>query len=203
MPASMNCTSCGAPLEVKNQFIRSVSCQFCGAVYTISGDDSLKSTGESASLANYPSRFTIGARGIIKDKGFTIIGRCRYTYQDGFWDEWQVVWDDDSPPSWMEEDEGYWTLYNKERVKGAIVAFEQIKVGATAKINKHDVFVTERRKGQLLGHEGQFASVLPVKGQFSYIQGAAGDFTVAVTYWENAIEISTGQELEPSEVKFL
>ena len=200
--ASMNCTSCGAPIDIKNQFIRTATCEYCGAVFTISGSEDLKATGDKVSLADYPSRFSIGTRGKIKDKGFSIIGRMRYTYEEGFWDEWQIIWDDDSPPSWLEEDEGYWTLYDKERVRGAIASYDEIKVGASVKINKHEVFITERRKGKLLGHEGQFASTLPNVHQFSYVQGAADDLTVSVTYWKDSIEISVGEELEPNQVKF-
>ncbi|MBL8164213.1 MAG: DUF4178 domain-containing protein, partial [Anaerolineae bacterium] len=82
----------------------------------MSGTDTLDPTGQTASLANYPSRLRVGMSGKIRGRGFTVLGRIRYMYDEGFWEEWQITWDDGAPPDWLEEDEGYWTLYRRERV---------------------------------------------------------------------------------------
>lgn len=196
----LTCASCGAPIEIENQFVRSVTCPFCGSSYLVEGDSSLNPHGQGASLANYPSRLSVGTRGRIRGRDFTVLGRIRYTYDEGFWDEWQIAWDDNAPPDWLEEDEGYWTLFKKERVRGAIPPFDQIRVGATIKVNNRDVFITEKRKGRLLGSEGQFASVLPIQGQFGYAQGAADNQTVSINFWQDEIEVSQGDELEHHEL---
>ncbi len=197
---NLSCSSCGAPIQIDNQFVRSVTCQFCGSAYLVSGDSTLDPTGKTASLANYPSRVSVGMRGNIRGRGFTVLGRIRYTYDAGFWDEWQIAWDDDAPPDWLEEDEGYWTVYKKERVRAAIVPYEQVNVGQTVQVNTHNVFITEKREGRVLGSEGQFASVMPLQGTFGYVQGAANNKTVSVTYWQDEIEISTGDDLEHHEL---
>ncbi|MEQ8674114.1 MAG: DUF4178 domain-containing protein [Aggregatilineales bacterium] len=201
--AQMSCTSCGAPLQIENQFVRSVTCNFCGSVYQITGDQGLDSVGKTTSLANYPSRLHIGMRGKIKDMGFTILGRVRYTYEQGFWDEWQITWDDNSPPSWLEEDEGYWTLYRREKVRAAIPDYDSVKVGSTMQVNKHNVFVTEKRRGKLMGSEGQFAMWLPMQTSFGYATGTANNQAVSINYWENEIELSVGEDLEPEDMVML
>jgi len=198
--AQMNCTSCGAPLEVEHQFVRSVSCNFCGAVYQVMGSDGLNPVGQGVNLADFPSRLSVGMRGKIKGKGFTILGRVRYTYDAGFWDEWQISWDDGTPPSWLEEDEGYWTLYRRERVRAQIPAYDQVSVGQTITVNKHNVFVTEKRKGKMMGSQGQFAMTLPVQSEFGYVTGTANNQSVSVNYWENEIELSVGEDLEPEDM---
>jgi hypothetical protein len=196
---NMTCSSCGAPLEVKNQFIRSVTCKFCGATYLVSGSDNLESVGKMASLADYPSRLNIGAMGEIRGRGFSVIGRVAYA--EGFWEEWQIVWDDGAPPDWLEEDEGYWTVYRRERVKGAIPPYEQVKVGSSVTINGKSVFITEKRTARVAGSEGQFSSVLPLTGTFGYIQGSNSENPVGVNYWEDEIELSVGEDLEHNEIK--
>ncbi|GAB4508721.1 MAG: hypothetical protein OHK0046_02030 [Anaerolineae bacterium] len=198
---NMTCSSCGAPLQIENQFVRSVTCQFCGAAYVISGDATLDPTGKTTSLANYPSRVSVGTRGTIRGRGFTILGRIRYTYDEGYWDEWQIAWDDDAPPDWLEEDEGYWTVYKKERVRAEVLSYDGIRVGQTVKINNRNVFITEKRQARVLGSEGQFAAVMPLQGDFGYVQGAADEQTVSITYWEDEIEISSGDDLEHHEMK--
>lgn len=198
----MACTSCGAPLKIENQFVRSVTCQFCGAAYVVSGSDGLDAVGKTASLADYPSRLSVGQQGVIQGRSFTILGRVRYTYDEGFWDEWQIEWHDGAPPDWLEEDEGYWTLYKRERVRGQVPPMEQISVGKSYSINNKQVFITEKRYGQMMGSEGQFSSVLPISGKFGYASGNANNQLVSVNYWSDEIELSVGTDLEPHEIQF-
>lgn len=199
--ANMNCSSCGAPLEIQNQFIRSVTCKFCGSTYLVSGTESLDPAGKMPSLADYPSKLNVGAMGEIRGRGFSVIGRVRYAYAEGFWEEWQIVWDDGAPPDWLEEDEGYWTVYRRERVRGAIPPHDQVKVGQSVTINGKSVFITEKRTARVAGSEGQFSSVLPLTGTFGYIQGSSSDHAVGVNYWEDEIELSVGDDLEHNEIK--
>lgn len=197
----MNCKSCGAPLQIENQFIRSVTCAFCGTAYIVSGDSTLDATGKTAALGNYPSRLKVYSKGTILGRGFTVLGRIRYTYDEGFWDEWQIGWDDGAPPSWLEEDEGYWTVYNKQRVRDNVPPYDQIRVGANANINGQSVFISEKRKGKVMGSEGQFAAVMPIQGGFGYVQGTGGGKMIAVNYWDEEIEVSVGDELEHHQVQ--
>ncbi len=197
---NLTCASCGAPLKIENQFIRSVTCAYCGAAYMVSGSQTLDPTGKSASLADYPSRLRVGNRGKIRGRDFTVIGRVRYSYDAGFWEEWQINWDDGAPPDWLEEDEGYWTVYKRERVRGEVPPHANVKVGASVNLNNKAVFITEKRTGRMTGSDGQFSSVLPLTGTFGYIQGSAGDQVVSINYWDDEIEISVGDELEHQEL---
>ncbi len=197
---SFTCQNCGGAIRVDNQFIRTVTCQFCNSTYLVRGSDGLDPTGQAVSLANYPSRLNVGGRGRIRGRAFHILGRVRYAYDEGFWEEWQIAWDDGAPPDWLEEDEGYWTLYRRERVKSAVPPYEQVRVGSTITIGNRQVFITERRRAKVAGSQGQFASVLPLTGTFGYIQGGSNNQTVNINYWEDEIELSVGEDLEPHEL---
>lgn len=196
---SMNCTSCGAPLNIENQFIRAVTCQYCGSSYMVRGSEGLDPTGKSATLADYPSRLNVGMMGKIKGRGFTVLGRIRYRYDAGFWEEWQIAWDDNAPPDWLEEDEGLWTLYRRERIKSAIPPYNEVRVGSTIQVNNKPVFVTEKRTAQVAGSEGQFSSVFPITGTFGYVTGAADGHSASINYWEDELELSIGEELDYSD----
>jgi hypothetical protein len=166
----------------------------------VSGTDALESGGVGGSLVDAPTRLRIGASGSLRERGLTILGRARYRYDGGFWDEWQIGWDDGAPPDWLEEDEGYWTLYRRERLRGPVPPPNDVRIGSTVQVNTYQVFVTEKRSGQLQGSEGQFSSTLPLRGEFAYFQGSAGGRTVSVTYWQNEIELSVGEDLEPHDL---
>lgn len=199
---SFVCQSCSAPIQVENQFIRSVTCEFCGNSYVVSGSSGLESAGKGNNLADYPSRLKVGMSGTLQGHPFHILGRVRYRYDEGFWDEWQIQWEDGSPPDWLEEDEGFWILYKRERVKAAVPPYEKVSVGSTIKVNRHQVFITEKRRARVLGSEGQFSSVMPLQGEFGYYQGAADDKSISITLWEDEIELSVGQDVEFHEVTF-
>ena len=201
MATTLTCESCGASLEIENQFVRAVTCRFCGSSYIVQGDASLDMTGKTVSLANYPSRLSIGSTGKIKGQTFRVLGRVRYTYGEGFWDEWLVTMSDDKPPVWLEEDEGYWTIYRKGRLKSAVPAYDEVSVGQTADINGKPLFVTEKRRANLMGTEGQFSSVMPLSGEFGYIQGAMEGQPASVTYWDDEIELSLGEELDHDDIE--
>lgn len=195
MAQQLQCQNCSAPLAVENQFVRAVTCRFCGSAYIVSGDSTLSANGQGTSLANYPSRLSVGTRAKIKGRGFQVLGRIRYTYEEGFWDEWQIMWDDGAPPSWLEEDEGYWTLFDKMRLRGEVASYDSIRVGKSVTLNGMQVFITERRQARVLGSEGQFSAVMPIQGQFGYATGNAGEEIISVNFWADEIEVSRGQEV--------
>lgn len=197
---TLTCNNCGGTLQIENQFIRTVTCPFCSTNYLVSGSDTLDPTGKSTSLADYPSRLQVGMPGTLRGRSFTVLGRIRYQYAEGYWDEWQIGWTDGAPPDWLEEDEGYWTLYRRERVKGAIPAYDQVRVGGTMQVNAFNVFVTEKRRAKVSGSEGQFSSVFPLTGDFGYVQGGADNRSVSVNYWQDEIELSVGDDLEHHEL---
>jgi hypothetical protein len=196
----MQCQNCGATLPIENQFVRTATCAFCSATYIVRGSDALDPAGKASSLADYPSRLRVGMTGKIRGRRFHVMGRVRYSYNEGFWEEWQVAWDDGGAPDWLEEDEGLWTLYRREKVRSSIPPYEQIRVGGIVKVNAYDVFVSEKREGRVAGQEGQFSSVLPLTGVFGYFEGGANNQAVSVNYWEEEIEISVGEDLEFSDV---
>jgi hypothetical protein len=199
--AQLACQTCGGPLQIENQFIRAVTCQFCGASYLVNGSDGLDARGKGVSLADYPSRLRVGQTGIIRGRRFSVLGRVRYAYDEGFWEEWQIAWEDGAPPAWLEEDEGYWTLYSRERVRSQIPAHDQVRVGSTVDVNGNKLFVTEKRKARMVGSEGQFSSVLPISGNFGYVQGTANNRAASITYWEDEIEVELGDDLDHHEIK--
>ena len=76
-----------------------------------------------------------------------------------------------------------------------------MRVGGTMQVNNMNVFVTEKRNGKMVGHEGQFSAVMPITGDFGYATGTADGKPVSVTYWADEIEVETGDDLEPHEIK--
>lgn len=195
----LQCETCSGPIKLENKYVKSVSCQFCGAAYAIDGSG-LNARGQGIKLADYPSILHLEQNGKINGRGFRVLGRVRYGYDAGFWEEWQIEWDGDQPPAWLEEDEGYWTLYKRDDMTGKVPSFEQVRVGQTVTIDGMQVFITEKRTGKMVGMEGQFTTVMPVKGEFGYATGTADGKPFSITYWPDGVEIEVGTDLDDGDL---
>ena len=112
MSRSFSCPACGAPLEVENRFSRSVICAYCnqGAFITPGG---LDPAGRGVQLVGTPSMLRIGARGRLEGEPCHVLGRLRYGYAGGYWDEWFVSLEAGARQLWLQEDDGVLTAFEK------------------------------------------------------------------------------------------
>jgi len=194
MLKKLNCPACGAPLRIDNRFVKLVTCEFCGQV-SLLRDTGLDPTGRTAQLAEFPSPLYLDATGILQGKRFRVLGRLRYQYAAGFWDEWFLYFENDKP-GWLVEDEGEFTFYNKTTFTGPIPPFETIQVGGTIQLNGRSVFITERGTAVIAGGEGQLAfQVLPGE-QIHYFDGTCEGRMLTVEYADDEIEVLVGRAIE-------
>ena len=140
MRDQMSCPACMAPLEIQHRFVKLVTCDFCNQV-SILRDTGLDPTGKKAKLAQMPSRFYVDAEGKLGGRDFRVIGRLRYQYDGGFWDEWFISFDDEQP-GWLVEDEGTYKFYRKVTVTDAIPAYADVAVGSQITVNQRQMFRT-------------------------------------------------------------
>ena len=85
----MSCPACGGPVELSNRSVKMVVCPYCGNTLAVQ-PDGLDPTGKSAKLADYPTRFSIGATGALHGKPYRILGRVRFQDDESYWDEWYL-----------------------------------------------------------------------------------------------------------------
>lgn len=199
MTRQISCPSCGGPLKIESAFTTTVVCPYCGASLLIR-DTEIDITGKTAKLAAYPSRFSIGASGTVKGRGFHVLGRVRYQNSDGFWDDWFVEFDNQQP-GWITEDEGDLTLGFKSRLTSPLPPFDQIHVGTFIPLNNDRVFVSEKDQARVLGGEGQLSGMFIPGRALQYLGGNAGSRAIRILWQENGIELYTGDPLEFNDVK--
>ena len=96
MSGSMRCPGCSAPLDLKHRFVKMVTCDFCGLV-SIVRDTGLDPTGRKAKLTQIPSLLYVDAAGTLQGRKFHVMGRLRYQYDAGYWDEWFLTFENDQP----------------------------------------------------------------------------------------------------------
>ena len=90
-----NCPNCGAPIKFRWSSAIQTTCEFCHSIL-VRTDVDLKKVGEVADLPADASPIQIGTEGVYQNKGFVVIGRIMYEYEQGGWNEWHVVYNDNS-----------------------------------------------------------------------------------------------------------
>ena len=191
-----HCPTCGAPLRIRNRFVRVVTCEFCGGVSLYDGAH-LDPTGRTAGLVELPSPLYLDATGQVGRRPFRVLGRLLYEYDGGLWTEWFLDVEG-AGRAWLVEDEGTFSISQLQEDADA-PPFESVRPGQTVRIAGRDVFVDEVGEATVVGGEGQLgAEILPGE-TIRYVDGSAGEEEVSVEYAEAGAEVFVGRPV-PREV---
>lgn len=193
---TLNCPSCGAQLELQYRHSRMVVCNYCSQTSYLNAG-STEAVGKKIVLADYGSVLSVGKRGKLNDKPFQVLGRLRFDYQDGFWDEW-LVWFDGSEFAdyWLQEDEGEFVLFSKKELQVEAPVFEKVKVGSLISVNSQAVFITEKSRATINGGEGELPFQVVPGEKADFVDGIAGGKPASLEYMPGQIEFNTGEVVE-------
>ena len=191
MDETLHCPACGAPLRIRNRFVKAVTCEFCQNVSLYDGVR-LDPTGRTASLAQLASPLSLDATGRIGPKPFRVLGRLVYEHDGGLWQEWFL--DVGDAKAWLVEDEGRFT-YLLKAPNTAAPPFESVRVGDVLDLADRRVTVTEVGEATIVSAEGQFgAPILPGEA-IGYVDGTAGEDEVGLEYGEREVELFVGRPI--------
>ncbi len=191
--ADYTCTSCGAPVAVKNRFSKVIVCDYCGTHMKIQEEGGLNEQGKYPKLAVVPSIFKVGASGTILGKSFSALGFMRYKYSGGHFDEWFL--DYDGQPSWFAEDEGTYTLYTNLEEAVDVSAVASLKPGMIFILGGKKVMVKEKGDAEIEGGEGELSFYLEPGTKVSYIEGISEGKKISIEYSEDEVELFSGRVL--------
>ncbi len=196
----LTCPTCGAPVKLRTRFVQVAVCEYCNQTLVIQ-DDKIDPTGKTAKMTQYPTPFSIGRYGALKGTEFEVIGRVRYEYDEGWWDEWCLSIGGEKL-IWIEEDEGLFRSFERIRIKAAIKPWDDVFPGSTIEINKVEVFVTEKNEAKIIGAEGNL-TVKRVPGTtMKYLDGTGNEQQYTIEFYEKSITLKSGEDLERGHFAF-
>ncbi|MBN2079537.1 MAG: DUF4178 domain-containing protein [Spirochaetes bacterium] len=190
--SASKCPSCGAPVEVKNRFSRVLVCAYCGSHLRVTGDGFDPSSAHPK-LAEFPSIFSVGSTGTILGKPFTAMGRMRYSYPGGHFDEWFL--DYDGAPAWLAEDEGTYSLYLETVVDVEIPDIQGLRAGQNVNVGGMRVMVKERGVAEVAGAEGELLFYAKPGTKVAYMDGIAEGKKISIEATEDEIEMFIGKPI--------
>lgn len=200
---TFNCPSCGAKAEV-NRVIAMGTCEYCrGAFYF--KDEAVTAYGEMNVLAEPDSVLYVGATGRLKGRRFNVMGRVRYRYEEGLWDEWYLQ-DETFQPLWIGEDEGELSLEVPVEIKAGVPAYEEVEPGLMLNLTCGDgtvlsVSVDEMDTAVLEGIEGHLPQTLLAERQFPYVDASQGELTVTLEYGDDGADVYRGEWIGPDDLE--
>ncbi len=108
MSKNFSCPACGG--EVSFQSVASIFsvCPYC-RMMLVRKDLNVETYGKMAELPPDTSVLQIGTSGKYQNKSFSLVGRVRQSWSDGFWNEWYALFDD-TTEGWLAEAQGFYMM---------------------------------------------------------------------------------------------
>ncbi len=192
------CPSCGAPLSIKFRYSKLINCQHCNSDVILE-DEALKLRGKSSVMAEYPSLLQLGLPFVHKKAEYYPVGRVRYQYSHGYWDEWWVL-DNKGEGAWLSVDEGDMALEQAIELKQPIL-FPELKLGQHIEIDGTHWLITEHDTAECIGLEGELPELIQVGEQMSYAHlSASKNRLLTLEMTTRGLLAYEGQWLDPFEI---
>jgi len=196
----MSCPSCGAPLPTRNPGIVVTVCEHCDSVVTWDAD-AARDSGKKSRLPQGFTRLYTGATGTLEGTRFVVMGRVRYGYDRGFWDEWLLRLDapDGQLEMWLTEDD-HELAAELERGRQVLPSTPPggFRPGQTIPIGEHVFVVEEVGHAECIGLEGQLPESFELGETYDYVDGSTADgaHTVGIEFDEDQPMVYVGEWID-------
>ena len=148
-------------------------CAYCENA-VIWDEEAIRSAGKQATLPEGFSRLYRGATGKLLDKRFHVLGRVRYSFGSGFWDEWYLELHDAST-AWLSDDNHELALQSP--LEAPVEPFERYQPGRGLRLNlsQGSFVVQETGQASCLGVEGELPFVIQAGESYAYVDASSPD----------------------------
>lgn len=194
-----NCPNCGAPVAFRWSSAVQTTCEFCHSIL-VRTDVDLKKVGEVADLPADASPIQIGTEGVYLNKGFVVVGRIMYEYEQGGWNEWHVVFNDGSS-GWLSDAQLEFDLSALSKPEQPLPS--TTTKGQTFQLNSTPYEVTSLTKAHYKGVQGELPFEYWDKSDmlFADLRSYTGEFAT-IDYSEQPPLLFLGRAVDFNELHF-
>ena len=193
----IQCPQCGYTLPLYVKYTKLVQCESCKSTIFLE-DEAVKLWGDSSVLAPEISIITLNTPFSYHDKTYLPLGKIRYSYGRGFWEEWWLK-DTQGETYWLSVDEGDLVLEKQIETLYDSNLFDGLKVGS---LIFDGWIVTEMGGAKCEGFEGALPKEIEIGSLYRYVhlQGKNALFRT-VEIFSDKVEVYEGQWVSPFDIK--
>jgi hypothetical protein len=147
------CPNCNGPIQFRWSSAVQTTCPHCRSV-VVRHDVDLDAVGETSDLPPDSSPIQIGTTGRFDDRPFTVAGRIAYEHDGGYWNEWHLLFDDESS-GWLSDAQAEYAVSVLESADVPLPAREALKVGLPYTWRGANLLVTTVTEARYTGVEGE------------------------------------------------
>lgn len=147
----VKCDGCGADVEFHSTSALYSSCKYCSNIVAKDSTEILNYSKKSSLLKDY-SKIKIGTIGNFKGQSFSVIGRLQLKYYYGYWNEWQILFDNGTL-GWLSDLPNEYVItveYSKDNLNTlkSIIGYEFNSLKETAGIFYDDLIIDHKNSIQ-------------------------------------------------------
>ena len=158
MAGELSCPSCGAAVPVRSAALPYVTCPYCRSLIR-RGQQGAQAIGQVAELPFDVSPIQIGTGGRIGGFAYNVVGRVRWGWSDGSWNEWLLECSD-GKLRWLAEAMGSFMLTEerpellRDEVLAAFAQGRELARGVHVAADGIDFIASDIKQAECLGSEG-------------------------------------------------
>ncbi len=200
MSRAANCPACGAPVTFAWSSAVQTACPFCRAIL-VRHDVDLTKVGEVADLPPDASPIQLMTEGVFDNRRFTVIGRIRYEWEQGNWNEWHLLFNDQTS-GWLSDAQADYAVSFLTASPVAFPAAGELPVGRVFQFGDAQFQVTHLTQVRYVGFEGELPFTTSDREYFLSADLRTRDARFAtIDYSENPPLLFTGRFATFAELK--
>jgi len=150
---TVSCPSCGAEVKFRSAASVMAVCEYCHSTL-LKDAESVKDIGKMAQVLEDYSPIQINTSGEYQGKHFTVVGRIQLRYDDGFWNEWYVMFDDGNG-AWLSDASGQYVFTIVQGSPSSVPPFEQLKPGTGLTMKGTRFVASDVRTARCVAGQGE------------------------------------------------
>ena len=191
-----HCPQCGYTLSLYFTHTKLVQCESCKSTIFLE-DETAQVWGDSSVLAPEISILKCNTPFFYKQKTYLPLGKIRYSYGRGLWEEWWVK-DTQNNEYWLSIDEGDLVLQQKVDVTYPDTFFDRLRLGL---ITSDGWVVSELGEAKCEGFEGSLPKKINIGSTYAYAHLSGKDAQLrTLELTEGKLEAYEGVWISPFDI---
>lgn len=186
------CISCDSVLSSPHRFSKLIVCDVCGSTRSLefaNGDVKVHNN-----LIPFPPLLRVGIDVAVRRGHFKVLGRVRFRYERGFWDEWLLA-KDRSDRVWLRRFEGDFTVYAREVLHSPV---SEARQGGVLSIGEREIRIETIEVGVVVGVDGQIE--MSPNERREIVLGRWKERSVSLEKGADGVFLGIGDRVSPEEI---